>query len=78
MTTQTMEAVYEHGIFRPIQPSEVTLHDGQRVRIVIETEVAADDILALATSVFDGLSEEDVDAIETIAQRRDHFFGNPR
>jgi predicted DNA-binding antitoxin AbrB/MazE fold protein len=76
MTIQTVEAVYEQGTFRLVHSPSVPFHDGQRVRIVVDTDVATDDILALATSVFDGLSEQEVQEIDVIARQRDPFFGS--
>jgi predicted DNA-binding antitoxin AbrB/MazE fold protein len=76
MTIQKVDAIYEHGTFRLVQPSTMVFHEGQRVRILIETEPMADDILALATSVYAGLSEQDISEIETLAQRREPFFGD--
>jgi predicted DNA-binding antitoxin AbrB/MazE fold protein len=75
MTVQTIEAVYEHGTFRLVQQPLVPLAEGQRVRLVVETPPETEDVLALATSVFDGLSEQDISEIEAIAQKRDLFFG---
>ena len=74
--TQIVDAVYEHGTFRPITPSTVPLSEGQQVRLVVET-TPADDILALASQVYDGLSEQDVNEVEEIALDRSAFFTRP-
>jgi len=71
-----VEAVYEQGMFRLVQSPLVPLQEGQRVRIAIDTELTTQDILTLATSVFDGLSEQDVQEIDTITRQRNPFFGN--
>ena len=76
MTTETLEAIFEHGTFRLIQPSTVSLRDGQRVRLVVETEASSDTILALAASVYDGLSPHDITEVEQIALQRRDFFGD--
>lgn len=76
MTIQTVEAVYEHGQFRLVEPLPGVFQEGQRVRIVVETE-AIPTMLALATGVFDGPSEQDIDEIGQIARDRDSFFGKP-
>jgi hypothetical protein len=52
------------------------LHDGQRVRLVVETEELPDAILALAASVYAGLSPQDITEIEQIALQRRDFFGD--
>ncbi len=70
----TIEAVCEGGIFRPLVPPE--LFDGQHVRILLEApgEKDADDMLELAAQVYDGLSAQDVDETEDIAFSRKNFF----
>jgi predicted DNA-binding antitoxin AbrB/MazE fold protein len=75
MTTETLDAVFEHGTFRLVRPPTIPLRDGQRVRLVIEAEESPDAILALAASVYEGLSAEDITEVEQIAlQRRDFFI----
>jgi predicted DNA-binding antitoxin AbrB/MazE fold protein len=76
MTTETLEAIFEHGIFRLVQPPSLPLRDGQRVRLVVETEESPDAILALAARVYEGLSPEDIAEIEQIALQRQDFFGD--
>ena len=70
---QLIEAIYEDGAFRPIQQDTVDIADGQRVRITIEDEEEPD-TLRLATSVYDGLSESDIDEVEQVALDRRGFF----
>jgi len=36
MTTETVEAVYEHGSFRRVAPADLKLAEGQKVRLVVE------------------------------------------
>lgn len=76
MTTETLEAIFEHGIFRLLQPANLPLRDGQRVRLVVETDVSPDAILALAASVYDGFSPQDITDVEQIALQRQDFFGD--
>lgn len=73
MMTQVCEAVYENGLFRLIAPIEPSLTEGQYVRLVVETDTP-EDILRLAAGVYDGLSPQDVDAVEQIAFDRSAFF----
>jgi predicted DNA-binding antitoxin AbrB/MazE fold protein len=47
MTTETLEAIFEHGTFRLVRQPSLPLRDGQRVRLVIETEESPETILAL-------------------------------
>lgn len=65
MTTQICEAVFQDGKFRPVQPISSELAEGQRVRLVVEAQDT--DVLSLATSVYDGLSDAEVKEVEDIA-----------
>ena len=76
MTTETLEAIFEHGTFRLLQPLNIPLSDGQQVRLVVETEESPEAILALATSVYSGFSPNDIAEVEQIALQRRDFFGN--
>ena len=44
---------------------------------VEKSPLTADEILALATQVYEGLSEEEIDEIERIILDRRDFFGRP-
>ncbi len=70
---QIVEAIYVNGVFRPVQPNVVELADGQRVCISVE-DAAVPEALRLATSVYDGLVEADINEIERIALDRGNFF----
>lgn len=72
---QTLEAVYENGVFKPLRPPEIA--NGQQVRLMIEplSQPSVDDLLELAAQVYQGLSEKDMDEIESIAINRRDFFG---
>ncbi len=74
--TQTLEAIYQNGMFRPLGRSDLHLRDGQPVRITIETEAAETNILELAADVYEGLSDEEVDEVERIALDRTAFFAD--
>jgi predicted DNA-binding antitoxin AbrB/MazE fold protein len=75
MATERIEAVYEHGTFRPIAAVDINLTEGQKVHLVVESIEKPDDILALAAQVYEGLSEEQIDSIEQHGRRRENFFG---
>ncbi len=74
--TQTLEAVFENGTFRLLEPPAVPLIEGQHVRLTVETEVALDDILALAEQVYADLADDEVDEVERIALDRRTFFSD--
>jgi len=75
MTTETVEAVYEHGGFRLVAPVDLKLPEGQKVRLMVEPIEQADDILALAARVYEGLPDDEIDSIEEHTRRREDFFG---
>ncbi|ABU57768.1 MULTISPECIES: hypothetical protein [Roseiflexus] len=76
MTTEPLEAIFEHGSFRLVRPPNIPLREGQRVRLVVETEESPDTILALAANVYAGLSPQDITEVEQIALQRQNFFGD--
>lgn len=75
MTTETLDAIFEHGMFRLVQPPSIPLREGQHVRLVVETAESPDVILALAANVYVGLSPQDITEVEQIALQRRDFFG---
>jgi predicted DNA-binding antitoxin AbrB/MazE fold protein len=76
MIRQTFDAIFENGVFRPLEPSNVPVSEGQQVRIIIETAQTAEEILEVAANVYDGLTEEQINEIEQIALNRQDFFGD--
>lgn len=73
---QSIEAVYEHGVFKPLQP--VGLAEGQKVSLSVEpsalTPAEAEAKLKEWSKVYDGLSKEDIADVETMALDRSNFF----
>ena len=71
--TATVEAVYENGVFRP--ETQPALAEGARVTLIVESAAAGepDEVLRLATQVYAGMSSQDVDEVERIAERRSLF-----
>lgn len=67
---RTIEAVYEQGVFKPLQP--VLLEEGQRVQIYLPAEgklgpatpEEVEEIMRSAHQVYEGLSDEDIEEIE--------------
>ena len=41
MSTDTLDAIFEHGSFHLIRPPHIPLRDGQRVRLVVDTDEVA-------------------------------------
>ena len=71
---QTIDAIFENGVLRPLQKIDIPEH--QRVSITIDTSKkhAPEEILHLADQVFSGLTKEEIAEIEEIALNRSHFF----
>jgi predicted DNA-binding antitoxin AbrB/MazE fold protein len=69
----SMDAVYQDGVFRPVSSPE--LPEGERVRLTIErvAQSTPDDILRLASQVYEGLSQQDIDEDEDMARHRALF-----
>jgi predicted DNA-binding antitoxin AbrB/MazE fold protein len=74
---QTIEAIYQNGIFRPLNPVSDEIEEGETVEIIIkDKKLSPDEMLKLAGQVYEGLSEEDINEIERIALDRSNFFGD--
>ncbi|MBI3948511.1 MAG: antitoxin family protein [Armatimonadetes bacterium] len=75
----TIEAVYERGLFRPLQP--VALPEGQRVSVTVPAGAMslaeAQAHLAKWHRVYEGLSDEEVAEVESIALDRANFSRMP-
>jgi len=70
----TVDAVFEHGVFRLLAPQNVRIPEGQIVRLAIEPVESPEDILELAGQVYAGLSDKEIEEIETIIFERNNFF----
>jgi predicted DNA-binding antitoxin AbrB/MazE fold protein len=74
---QTIEAIYQNGMFKPVTPVEENYSEGETVLITIQDkESSAKEIMKLAENFYEGLSEDDIDEIEKIALDRSNFFGD--
>ena len=73
---QTLKAIYENGVFRPLEKPELT--EGQSVQLTVATTTpfSPEEMLQLAAEVYEGLSETDIEEIEEIALKRDYFFSD--
>ena len=74
--TQTIQAIYQNGMFKPLNPVSEEIIEGKTVEITItEKKLSPEEMLELASQVYEGLSEKDIDEIERIALDRTNFFG---
>ena len=68
--SRTIEAVYENGVFKPLQP--VKLEDGQRVQVYLPyepefgTDADPETKLRQTQELFAGLSEKEASEIERL------------
>lgn len=77
--TQTIEAIYQNGIFKPLNPVSEEIAEGEKVKLVVEIKSENEEenpIMKLAENFYEGLSQEDIEEIERIALDRSNFFGN--
>lgn len=79
MTSRTIEAVYEGGVFRPTRPV-AGLVDRARVRLILEPlgEDEIEHLLATAFESCDGLSSEELAALENARFDQERFFDRGR
>ncbi len=74
---QTIEAIYQNGMFKPLKPISEEIIEGETVEIIIkDKKLSPDEMLKLAGQVYEGLSEKDIEEIERIALDRTNFFGD--
>ena len=73
--TQTLEAVFEDGSFKPVANGSLPFSEGQRVKLTVEVPTETQgDVLSFAGQVYEGLSDKDIDEVERIALDRGSFF----
>ena len=73
--TQTLDAVFKDGSFKPLNNGSLPFAEGQRVKLTVETPTETQsDLIKLAAQVYDGLTEEEVNEVERLALDRSSFF----
>jgi len=72
--TVTCEAIFENGVFRPVGALRSPILEGQAVRLTVEAP-SPEEILKLAGQVYEGLSPEQIEAVERVALDRRSWFG---
>ena len=72
--TKTIEAVYENGVLKPVQPLD--LPDHQRVFITVDVPAieTPEEALRLWQTVYEGLATEEIAEVEAIALDRSNFM----
>lgn len=71
-----IDAIYEDGLLKPVQPLDIREHTRVRITIEIEGETHknAEQILALARQSYEGLSKEELEDIQSTNLRSESFF----
>jgi predicted DNA-binding antitoxin AbrB/MazE fold protein len=66
---QTIEAIYENGIFKPVdKEKKIDFEEGEKVIIIVKPENHVEETeMSLTEKYFKGLSEEDIDKVITHA-----------
>ena len=76
--TKTIDAIYEDGVLKPLEP--INLKEHTRVRLILEVEEQrrkkAEEILALVRKSCEGLSEEELSIMENARLSKTLFFPN--
>jgi hypothetical protein len=67
-------AAYKSGVFRHLDELEISLEEGQAVRLTIETLPPPQSSLGLLFHIYDGLSEDEIAEIEKIILDRSNWF----
>lgn len=70
-----VDAVYENGALRLPQHGTLPIAEGQWVRITIDDEIEPEAI-RLAMSVYEGLTDAEIDEVEAVALDRRNFFAS--
>ncbi len=73
--TQKVEAIYEDGVLKPLQP--LTLAEHQRVKVTIDELPAAEsseEMLKAWGQVYEGFSDEEIAELEAIILDRSNFM----
>ncbi len=73
--TQSLEAIFKDGGFKPVDKGSLPFSEGQRVKLTVEVpHETNENLVELAGQVYEGLSEEDIGEIERLALNRGNFF----
>lgn len=71
--TQKVEAIYEDGVLKPLQPLALAEH--QRVSVTIdELSESPEDALKAWQQIYEGFSDEEIAELEAIILDRSNFM----
>ena len=69
-----LEAIYENGVFKPLKSLKLPEHQKVTITIQLPPVENPDQELESWHQVFAGLSDKDIQEIESIALDRSHFM----
>ncbi len=74
--TKTIDAIYENGVLRPLEPINIKEHTKVRITLEVETErrKKIEEILESARKSYEGLSEEQISVVESARLSKTLFF----
>lgn len=64
---QTIQAIFEDGVFKPLYPITLNLEEGEKVEITIQKQEVSEEDLTLNEKYFKGLSEDYIEDVITHA-----------
>lgn len=73
ISSQTIEAIFENGVFRPLAPINDSINEGQHVHLTIAMLESQNDPLEMLRNIYAGLSEAEIDEIERIMLDRSNW-----
>lgn len=74
---EAIEAIYENGVFRPLDQVDGALVEGQHVKLTLQPLSAGESSLKLLEDFYEGLSEEDIQEIEKVMLDRSNWRSEP-
>lgn len=74
-TLESIKAIYENGAFRPIDSLDGSIAEGQQVHLTVRVVPGAtnEDPLGMLTNFWDGMSEEEIEEVESIMLDRSNW-----
>ena len=72
--TRVLQAVYEGGVLRPLEDPGLEEHQRVLLEIRIEPRQAGSSAIEAWHQVYEGLSDDEIAEVETIALDRGQFF----
>jgi len=73
ISSQTIEAIFENDVFRPLAPINDSITEGQHVHLTIAMLESQNDPLEMLRNIYAGLSEAEIDEIERIMLDRSNW-----